>query len=122
MRQAADARDGTTPQTTKVGKVASKWAHNLLDAIDHSRQATLERLLFALGILQIGEETAKALARGFGDLEVIRHADALLLLAVPDIGPKVAESIALFFAERSEERRVGKECVSTCRSRWSPYH
>src|SRR3546814_1274510 len=64
MRQAADARDGTTPQTTKVGKVASKWAHNLLDAIDRSREATLERLLFALGILQIGEETAKALARG----------------------------------------------------------
>jgi DNA ligase (NAD+) len=99
MKQAADARDGTTPQTAKAGKVASKWAQNLLDAIDHSRQATLERLLFALGILQIGEETAKALARGFGALDTIRHADALLLLVVPDVGPKVAESIAAFFAE-----------------------
>jgi DNA ligase (NAD+) len=99
MKQAADARDGTTPQSVKSGKVASKWAHNLLDGIDNSRQATLERLLFALGILQIGEETAKALARGFGDLDVIRHADALLLLVVPDVGPKVAESIAAFFAE-----------------------
>ncbi|PKM16369.1 MAG: DNA ligase (NAD(+)) LigA [Gammaproteobacteria bacterium HGW-Gammaproteobacteria-2] len=99
MKQAADARDGSTPQSVKSGKVASKWAHNLLDGIDNSRQATLERLLFALGILQIGEETAKALARGFGDLDVIRHADALLLLVVPDVGPKVAESIAAFFAE-----------------------
>jgi len=99
MKQAVDARDGTTPQKSKAGKVASKWAQNLLDAIDHSRHATLERLLFALGILQIGEESAKALARGFGSLDSIRHADALLLLAVPDIGPKVALSIAAFFAE-----------------------
>lgn len=99
MKQAADARDGSTPQSVKDGKIASKWADNLLAGIARSREATLERLLFALGILQIGEETAKALARGFGSLATIRHADALLLLVVPDVGPKVAESIAAFFAE-----------------------
>jgi DNA ligase (NAD+) len=99
MKRAADARDGTTPETAKAGKVASKWAENLLAAIDASRRTTLERLLFGLGILQIGEETAKALARQFGRLEAIRRADALVLLAVPDVGPKVAASIAAFFAE-----------------------
>lgn len=106
MKQRADARDGTTPQTVKAGKTPSKWAQNLLDGIQASRHATLERLLFALGILQIGEETAKALARGFGELEAIRHADALLLLAVPDVGPKVAESIAAFFAEAHNQQVI----------------
>jgi len=106
MKQRTDARDGTTPQTVKAGKVASKWAQNLLDGIAGSRQVTLERLLFALGIVQIGEETAKALARGFGDLDTIRHADALLLLAVPDVGPKVAESISAFFAEAHNQQVI----------------
>jgi DNA ligase (NAD+) len=99
MRARAHERDGTTPETLKQGKVASRWAENLVAAIDATRQCRLERLLFALGILQIGEETAKALARAFGDLETIRHADALLLLAVPDVGTKVADSIATFFAQ-----------------------
>jgi DNA ligase (NAD+) len=99
MKRQADERAGTTPETVKAGKVASKWAENLIAAIDASRRTTLERLLFGLGILQIGEETAKALARQFGRLEAIRRADALILLAVPDVGPKVAASIAAFFAE-----------------------
>lgn len=99
MKRRADARDGTTPETVKSGRIATRWAEKLIAAIEASKSARLERLLFALGILQIGEETAKALARAFGDLESIRHADALLLLAVPDVGPKVAQSIAAFFAE-----------------------
>ncbi len=97
MKRRADERDGTTPETVRQGKVASKWAENLVSAIAATRQCRLERFLFALGILQIGEETAKALARAFGDLEPIRRADPLLLLAVPDVGPKVAESISTFF-------------------------
>lgn len=98
-KAAADLRAGSTPQTVKTGKVASKWAQNLIAAIAASKTPTLERFLFALGILQIGEETAKALARHFGRLDPIRHADPLLLLAVPDIGAVVAESIATFFRE-----------------------
>ncbi|HET6602776.1 MAG TPA: NAD-dependent DNA ligase LigA [Xanthomonadaceae bacterium] len=99
MRRRAHERDGTVPETLKSGKVASKWAENLVAAIDATRKVRLERLLYALGILQIGEETAKALARAFGDLETIRRIDAMLLLAVPDVGPKVADSIARFFAQ-----------------------
>jgi|JI10StandDraft_1071094.scaffolds.fasta_scaffold03894_18 DNA ligase (NAD+) len=106
MKQQADLRDAQTPDTAKSGKVATRWAENLLDAIQRSRAMPLERLLFALGILQIGEETAKALARAFGSLQAIRHADALLLLAVPDVGPKVAHSIAAFFAEAHNQQVI----------------
>ena len=99
LKQQADARAGVTPETVKAGKIASKWAENLIEAIERSRRQSLERLLFALGILQMGEETAKSLARAFGSLEAIRHADPMLLLALPDIGPKVASSITSFFAQ-----------------------
>ena len=99
MKRRADARDGSTPGTVKAGKVATRWAENLIEAIERSRRPSLERLLFGLGILQIGEETAKALARSFGSLDAIRRADPILLLAVPDIGPKVAASIASFFMQ-----------------------
>jgi DNA ligase (NAD+) len=106
MRAKAHERDGTTPETLKAGKVASRWAENLVAAIDARRSVKLERLLFALGILQIGEETAKALARAFGSLDRIRRADALLLLAVPDVGPKVAASVAAFFAQPHNEEVI----------------
>jgi DNA ligase (NAD+) len=106
MKRRAEERDGAVPETVKAGKIATRWAENLIDAIASSRATTLERLLFALGILQIGEETAKALARSFGELEAIRHADALLLLAVPDVGPKVASSIAAFFAEAHNQQVI----------------
>ncbi|MBB5014348.1 NAD-dependent DNA ligase LigA [Rehaibacterium terrae] len=106
MKRRADERDGTVPETVKSGKIATKWAENLVEAIDRSRGAGLERLLFALGIMQIGEETAKALARAFGSLEEIRHADAMLLLAVPDVGPKVAQSVAAFFAEPHNQQVI----------------
>jgi DNA ligase (NAD+) len=99
LKRQADARAGVTPEAVKAGKIASKWAENLIEAIERSRRQPLERLLFALGILQMGEETAKSLARAFGSLDAIRHADPMLLLALPDIGPKVASSITSFFAQ-----------------------
>jgi len=106
MKRRADERAGTTPETVKAGKVATRWAENLIEAIDRSRQPSLERLLFALGILQIGEETAKALARSFGSLQAIRAAEPLLLLAVPDVGPRVAQSIASFFRQMHNQEVI----------------
>ena len=99
MKRRADERDGTTPDTVKAGKVASKWAENLLAAIDASRNTTLERVLFALGIRDVGESTAKTLARYFGALDALIAADEAALQQVPDIGPIVAARIAHFFAE-----------------------
>jgi DNA ligase (NAD+) len=99
MRQRADQRDGTQPETARRGKVATKWAENLLAAIDASRNTTLERLLFALGIRDVGESTAKVLARQFGSLDAVMAADEDRLREVPDVGPVVAGRIAMFFAE-----------------------
>ncbi len=96
---AAKAADGTTPKSQKGGKLASRWAENLLAAIDASRVCRLDRLLFALGIMQAGEGTAKGLAKALGSLQRLVQADALLLMAVPDVGPKVAQAVAAFFAQ-----------------------
>ena len=79
-------------------KIATKWAANLVQAIDASRATTLERFLFALGIRDVGESTAKTLARHFGGLDGLMAADEEALKQVPDVGPVVAAKIAHFFA------------------------
>jgi DNA ligase (NAD+) len=99
MKRLADERDGTTPETVKAGKVATKWADNLLAAIAASRRPPLERLLFALGIRHVGESTGKTLAEWLGSLALVRRAPAALLRVLPDIGGTVAEAIAEFFLE-----------------------
>ena len=99
MKQRADEAAGEVPETVKAGKIATKWAENLVAAIAASRSTTLERLLFALGIREVGEATAKALARHFGALQAVMDADEASLQEVPDVGPVVAARIAHFFAE-----------------------
>ena len=94
-----DTAAGATPATAKAGKIATRWAENLVAAIDASRNTTLERLLYALGIRDVGESTAKTLAKHFGSLDPIMSADVDTLRTVPDIGPIVASRIAHFFAE-----------------------
>ncbi len=80
-------------------RMAEKSAANLLAAIDKSRHTTLARFIYALGIRNVGEATAKDLARHFGSLDALMAADADQLQLVPDVGPVVAASIARFFAE-----------------------
>jgi DNA ligase (NAD+) len=80
-------------------RMAEKSATNLLDAIETSKATTLARFIFALGIRNVGETTAKDLARHFGSLDKLIAAHAADLLAVRDVGPIVAESIVQFFAE-----------------------
>lgn len=87
-------------------KIATKWADNLIAAIDASRAATLERLLFALGIEHVGESTAKALAQWFGDLELIRHLPWPLFKRVPDIGGEVARSLGHFFEQPGNQQAI----------------
>jgi len=99
MKRRADMRDGTTPETVKSGKVATKWAENLIGAIAHSKQTTLDRFLYALGIPDVGDATAKALARYFGSLDPLLQASETDLIEVPDVGPIMAAHIATFFAE-----------------------
>jgi DNA ligase (NAD+) len=80
-------------------RMGEKSAANLLAAIDKSRHTTLARFIFALGIRNVGETTARDLARHFGSLDALMAADEAALMQVPDVGPVVARSIADFFAE-----------------------
>lgn len=103
MKRRADERDGTTPETVKDGKIATKWAENLIEAIDRSRRTSLARFLFALGIEHIGEATAKSLAQWFGDLHLIRHLPWPLFKRVPDVGSEVARSLGHFFDQAGNQ-------------------
>jgi DNA ligase (NAD+) len=80
-------------------RMAEKSAQNIVDALEKSKQTTLSRFLYALGIRQVGETTAKDLARHFGTLDALMAASPAQLLEVPDVGPIVAESIHTFFAQ-----------------------
>ncbi len=106
MKRRIDERDGTTPETVKAGKVATKWAENLVAAIEASKHTTLARFLFALGIMHIGESTAKTLAAWLGRLEFVRSMPAAVLRVLPDIGAEVATSIAGFFAQPGNQQVV----------------
>lgn len=82
-----------------LDRMGEKSADKLLAAIEHSKHTTLPRLIYALGISQVGQVTATQLARHFGDLEPLMQASEEELTAVPDVGPVVARSIAHFFAQ-----------------------
>ncbi len=81
-------------------RMGEKSASNLLEAIERSRQPALARFIYALGIRNVGEATAKDLARHFGTLKNLMHADEEKLQTVPDVGPIVAQSIVAFFSEK----------------------
>jgi DNA ligase (NAD+) len=83
-----------------LGRMADKSAGNTISAIEKSKNTTLARFIYSLGIRNVGETTAKDLARYFGGLDRLIAADAESLRLVPNIGPVVAESIADFFGER----------------------
>ena len=81
-------------------RMGEKSALNLMQAINDSKKPTLARFIYALGIRNVGEATAKDLARNFGTLEKLKKADETQLQQVPDIGPVVAQSITAFFGEQ----------------------
>ena len=106
MKRRADERDGLTPETVANGKIATKWAENLIEAIAASKTPPLARLLFALGIRHVGESTAKVLADWLGRLALVRTAPMAVLRVLPDIGATVAEAIADFFAEPRNQQAL----------------
>jgi DNA ligase (NAD+) len=79
--------------------MGEKSARNLLDALEKSKETTLARFLYALGIRDVGEATALALATEVGSLEALMNADEERLQEVPDIGPVVAGHVRAFFGQ-----------------------
>jgi DNA ligase (NAD+) len=96
---------------TALERMGDRSALNLVDALEKSKHTTLARFLFALGIRQVGETTAKDLARHFGNITALMGADEAQLLEVKDVGPVVARSIAAFFAE-AHNREVVKQLIA----------
>ncbi len=114
----------TLPDLYKLGltalanldRMADKSAMNLLDALEKSKQTTLPRFVFGLGIRHVGEATAKELARHFGKLDAIMDATEEQLLTVSDVGPIVAKSLRTFF-DQPHNREVVEQ-LRACGVTW----
>ena len=99
-----------------LDRMAEKSAQNVLAALEKSKQTTLPRFLFGLGLRHVGEATAKDLARHFGTLDAIMNASVEQLLQVPDVGPVVAQSLHTFFQQPHNREVV--EQLRACGVTW----
>jgi DNA ligase (NAD+) len=115
VRSPADIYTLKLEQLSDLERMGEKSAANLMQAIEKSKDTTLPRLLFALGIREVGEATALALAQNFGSLDALLDATAERIQQVPDIGPIVAAHVAAFVASpehRAVIRRLREEGVN----------
>jgi DNA ligase (NAD+) len=106
VNSVADVFTLNKEQLVSLERMGEKSADNLLLAIEKSKNTTLPRLLFALGIREVGEATALALATHFGSLERLMLADEASLLEVEDVGPIMAAHIAHFFANSENDQVI----------------
>ena len=104
---------------SSLARMAEKSAGNIVVAIEKSKDTTLARFIYALGIRNVGETTAKELARYFGSLDQLMQADIEVLQSVPDIGPAVAQSIVNFFSEPHNCEVIEQLCL--CGIRWDEH-
>ncbi len=98
VRTPADYYRLRAEQLVQLERMGDKSAHNLLAAIEASKARGLERLLFALGIRFVGVKAAKTLAQAFGDIRRLAQAGQAELTAIPEIGPRIAESVVTWFS------------------------
>jgi DNA ligase (NAD+) len=99
VHSVADLYHLTAEQLTSLERMGGKSAENLLLAFEDSKKPPLDRLLYALGIREVGEVTAHSLAAHFGTMEALQDADEETLTEVSDVGPIVASHVAAFFAQ-----------------------
>ncbi|MEC8859386.1 MAG: NAD-dependent DNA ligase LigA [Pseudomonadota bacterium] len=102
----ADVFTLSKEQLLSLERMGDKSADNLLNAINKAKSTTLPRLLFALGIREVGEATALALATHFGSLEKLMQASEEELVQVEDVGPIMAAHIAHFFANEENDKVI----------------
>jgi DNA ligase (NAD+) len=88
--------------------MAEKSAQNVVDSIEASKQRPLSRVLFALGIRYVGDQTAVLLANHFGSMEALMNADEAAILEVEGIGPKIAASVFAYLQEPQNRETVEK--------------
>ena len=95
-------------QLLKMEKLADKSVTNILNSIERSKDRPLPRVIFALGILNVGEQTAELLAEHFTSIDDLARATPEKLREIPSIGPKIADSIAAFFRQKQNKRITDK--------------
>ncbi|MEA3442892.1 MAG: NAD-dependent DNA ligase LigA [Chloroflexota bacterium] len=103
IKDAADLYYLTREQLLSLERMADKSISNVLDSIEKSKNRPLSRVIFALGILHVGEEYADLLAENFSSIDALMKASQEDFLSLPSIGPKITDSIVAFF--RQEENR-----------------
>ncbi len=108
VRSVADIYRLTADKLMTLERMGRKSAVKLVEAIERSKETTLERFLFAIGIPDVGESTARTLAAHFGSLEACERAGLGDLLAVEDIGPLTATKILHFFAEDQNQEVISE--------------
>lgn len=106
IRTVADLYDLQLEQLAAMERMGEKSATNLLTALEQSKSTSLARFIYALGIREVGEATARNLSHTFGDIAPLMVADVEQLQAVNDIGPIVAQFIVAFFQQDSNQRMV----------------
>lgn len=116
VRNPADLYGMSMATLASLERMAEKSALNLLEALDKSKVTTLARFIYALGIRNVGEATAKDLARHFGSLDKLLGADLAALLEVADVGPVVAQCIVDFFGEAHNREVI--RALRECGVRW----
>jgi len=116
VRTPADLYKLGIAKLAALERMAEKSAANVCAAIEKSKATTLARFIYALGIRNVGEVTAKDLARHFGTLDALMDASVEQLMEAPDVGPVVAESIAAFF--RESHNREGVEQLRAAGVHW----
>ena len=99
VKSVADIYKLDVPQLLQLDRMGQKSAEKIIKNIDHSRKQPLPRVLNGLGIPFVGERTAQILAESFGSLDAIKNADEETLQQAEEVGPKVSQSIRLFFHE-----------------------
>ncbi|MCX6012233.1 MAG: NAD-dependent DNA ligase LigA [Chloroflexi bacterium] len=104
VKDVADLYSLTKDRLLSLERFAEKSAGNIIVAIDKSKQRPLSRLIFALGIRHVGSETAELLVKHFGDMYKLAQSTEEELMTIPSIGPRIAESVVVFF--RQEANRI----------------
>jgi len=95
----ADLYELEKEQLLPLERMAEKSAQNLLDAIEQSKDQSLDRVIYAMGIRFVGKTVARDLARAFKDMDKLMEADEEEITSIESIGPKIAESVAAFFSK-----------------------
>ncbi len=108
VREVADLYDLKAPELAGLERMGKRSAENLVRGIERSKSTPFERVLYALGIRFVGERTAALLAEAFPDIEALRGAPKEGLMAVFEVGPKVADAIRQFFEEPTNARLIEK--------------